>query len=344
MHTSIFTHSFQHDVEKIIHSKSFARYTDKTQVVYLVDNDHVTHRALHVQLVSFYARSLAKQLGLQEALVEAISLGHDMGHPPFGHEGEGYLSTIAQSCGLGAFSHSNQTCRLVSIIEPLDLSFEVLDGFLCHDGGMKERMVHIHAQKTFNDHLEERKMRLKEPERSFMPKTVEGALVKICDTVSYLGRDLEDAISLGIISRKEIPETILGTSNREILRVVGNDIIQNSTDQTIGLSEEIFSSLKILRRFNFERYYMHPTLKKQSQKIKDCYQLLFERLLEDLKKRKEKSYLFVNFLHSRNREYLDAHTDEQKVVDFIAGMTDRYFISTVEALIVPQKIKLCTAS
>lgn len=333
---------FQQDVEHIIHSKAFSRYTDKTQVVYLVDNDHVTHRALHVQLVSFYARSLAKKLSLNVDLVEAISLGHDMGHPPFGHEGEGYLSKITESLGLGAFSHARQSCRLVSSIEPLNLSFQVLDGFLCHDGGMKDRIVRPNSAKTFEDHLHERDMRLKDPEINLEPATQEAALVKMCDTISYLARDLEDAISLGIVKREEVPKTLLGKTNREILHTAGLDLVQQSLGNShIAISQDVHQSLKVLRKFNFDRFYMHPSIKTESKKIQESYELLFETLLKDYKQKLEKSFLHSHFLHSRTPEYLEVEKNEQKVVDFIAGMTDRYFIATLQNLIVPQKIELC---
>ncbi|MBS0637259.1 MAG: HD domain-containing protein, partial [Verrucomicrobia bacterium] len=149
-----FWQPYKEDVERIIHSKAFKRYSDKTQVVYLVENDHLTHRGHHVQLVSSFSRGLAKLLGLDVDLVEAISLGHDVGHPPFGHEGEGYLSEICKERGLGAYSHSSQSCRLLSVIEPLNLCFFVYDGFLCHDGGMR-KPISTPVSKTWQDHFRE---------------------------------------------------------------------------------------------------------------------------------------------------------------------------------------------
>src|SRR3984957_3501716 len=127
---------YKRDVDRIVHSKAYARYIDKTQVVYLVENDHITHRSLHVQLVSNFARGIAEILHLNLDLVEAIALGHDVGHPPFGHEGEEYLSALSQEFGAGHFAHSWQSCRLFMHVEPLNLGLAVYDGFLCHDGGM----------------------------------------------------------------------------------------------------------------------------------------------------------------------------------------------------------------
>ena len=133
---TIIVFPYKRDVDRIVHSKAYARYVDKTQVAYLVENDHITHRSLHVQLVSNFARGIAEILRLNLDLVEAIALGHDVGHPPFGHEGEGYLSSLSKEYGNGPFAHPWQSCRLLTDIEPLNLGLAVYDGFLCHDGGM----------------------------------------------------------------------------------------------------------------------------------------------------------------------------------------------------------------
>lgn len=333
---------YKRDVDRIIHSKAYARYVDKTQVVYLVKNDHVTHRALHVQLVSNFARGVAEILRLNLDLVEAIALGHDVGHPPFGHEGERYLSILSQEFGAGLFTHSWQSCRLFTMIEPLNLGLTVYDGFLCHDGGMQDRAFSPRFGKSWEDHSKDLEQKKEHPEKNIMPTTLEGCLVKLADTISYLGRDIEDAITLGILKREEIPHTILGTSNREILSYFARDIIYNSYEkESIALSEEAFEALKALRRFNFEKIYVHPRLKVESSKIKKAYRILFEHLLEDLEKYQEKSYIYEKFLHNKSSSYLERTNGVQKVIDYIAGMTDNYFVSTFERLIVPQGIKLC---
>src|SRR5262249_306641 len=153
--SNLFWLPYKEDLERIIHSKALRRYSDKTQVVYLMENDHLTHRGLHVQLVSSYSRGVARLLHLNSDLVEAIALGHHLGHPPCGQEGEGYLSEISKGLNLGAFSHSSQSCRLFRLIEPLNLSFAVFDGFLCHDGGMKKRKCEPFRDKGWSDHFAE---------------------------------------------------------------------------------------------------------------------------------------------------------------------------------------------
>lgn len=332
---------YKRDVDRILHSKAYARYTDKTQVVYLVENDHVTHRSLHVQFVSGFSRGIAEILRLNLDLVEAIALGHDVGHPPFGHEGETYLSELSCEYGNGHFAHPLQSCRLFTEIEPLNLGLAVYDGFLCHDGAMREPKIVPVFDKTWNGHFAEREKKRLEPHTSFSPMTLEGALVKLCDTMSYVGKDIEDAISLGILIRDEVPKTALGCTNREILSVLAQNIIEMSYDKEyIALSDELFAALKTLRSFNFKKIYTHPKLKVESKKIKRSYRFLFETLLQDAQKCGNESYLWQNFLHNKPEEYLQGASDVQRVIDFIAGMTDGFFVKTLKKLIIPLKIEL----
>lgn len=332
---------YKRDVDRIVHSKAYSRYTDKTQVVYLVANDHVTNRGIHVQLVSNFAKGIAEILGLNVDLVEAISLGHDVGHPPFGHEGEGYLSQLSVEFVDHAFAHPWQSCRLFSEIEPLNLGFAVYDGFLCHDGGMRERTHYPFFGKTWDDHFADRKQKLLDPEGSITPATLEGCLVKLCDTVSYVGRDIEDAISLNIISRDQVPETLLGKTNRELLKVVAADIIEESFGKDyISMSQQVFDAIKTLRDFNFDNIYRYPALKVESSKIQKSYRILFLTLLDDHRSNPKNSYLWKNFLHNKPASYIKDTSIEQTVIDFIAGMTDNYFVRTLEALIVPRPINL----
>lgn len=332
---------YKRDVDRIIHSKAYARYIDKTQVVYLIKNEHVTYRSLHVQLVSSFARGVAEILRLNLDLVEAIALGHDVGHPPFGHEGERYLSDLSQEYGNGSFAHPWQSCRLFTDIEPLNLGLAVYDGFLCHDGGMSGTKIEPRFGKTWEDHFADKKRKLLDPEENIMPGTLEGCLVKICDTISYIGRDIEDAISLGILSRDQVPKTILGTYNRDILRVAACDVIQMSYDKDyIAMSEDVYEALKVLRAFNFKNIYIHPKLKVESKKICTSYRLLMETLLGDFQKNDENSYIWKNFLYNKPKAYLDSSNEVQKVIDYISGMTDGYFIRTLEKLIMPQYIEI----
>lgn len=332
---------YKRDVDRIIHSKAYARYTDKTQVVYLVENDHITHRSLHVQLVSNFARGIAEILRLNLDLVEAIALGHDAGHPPFGHEGEGYLSALSQEFGDGSFAHPWQSCRLFTDIEPLNLGLAVYDGFLCHDGGLCNPKYAPRFGKTWDDHFADKKQKLADPDCNIWPATLEGCLVKLCDTISYLGRDLEDAISLKILSRQDIPKSILGTSNREILATIARDIIEHSYERDyIAISDRVFEALLDLRRFNFANIYVHPKLKVESKKIERSYRYLFTALLEDYQKNQENSYLAQHYLKNKTEKYIAETAPVQKLIDYISGMTDSFFVRTLERFLVPRQINL----
>lgn len=332
---------YKRDVDRIIHSKAYSRYVDKTQVAYLIENDHITHRGLHVQLVSSFARGIAEILRLNLDLVEAIALGHDVGHPPFGHEGEGYLSELSLEYAGVPFAHPWQSCRWYTELEPLNLGLAVYDGFLCHDGGMRGTVLVPRFDKTWDDHMADKEEKLKNPEGNIMPGTLEGCLVKLCDTMSYTGRDIEDAISLGILERSEVPKTLLGNTNREILSVLSQDVIRNSYGKNhIAMSDEVYEALKRLRAFNFERIYVHPKLKAESEKVKKSYRILFEELYNGLVQKGTSSYIWDKFLNNKSRQYLDSTGPEQKVIDFISGMTDSYFVRTLNKLIIPSSIEI----
>jgi len=294
-----------------------------------------------VQLVSNFARGIGEILNFNLDLVEAIALGHDVGHPPFGHEGEGYLSQLSIEYGNGAFTHPLQSCRLFTSIEPLNLGLLVYDGFLCHDGGMCGNKLVPNFGKTWEMHEKEKKAKLKNPENNIWPGSLEGCLVKICDTMSYLARDIEDAISLGILKREEIPHTCLGTTNSEMLNTFAADLIKHSYGREyIAISEEAYEALRILRQFNFSHIYQYPKLKRESVKIRRSYRLLFEFLLEDFNTQKTTSYLWLNFLYNKSESYLSASSPVQMVVDYLSGMTDCYFIQTIDNLFVPKSIQL----
>jgi dGTPase len=332
---------YKRDVDRIIHSRAYARYIDKTQVVYLVENDHITHRVLHVQLVSNFARGVAEILHLNLDLVEAIALGHDVGHPPFGHEGEGYLSELSKELIGKPFAHPHQSCRLFREIEPLNLGLAVYDGFLCHDGGMCGCKFAPRFGKTWEDHFTDMENKLKDPDANIWPSTLEGCLVKLSDTVSYLGRDIEDAVRLGILDRNTIPQTLLGTTNREILSAIAADIIKCSYGQDyIAISEKIYEALRIIRKFNFEHIYMHPKIKVESQKIKQAYRIMVESLLDDFHKKGADSYVWMNYFQTKPEQYRENTAPEQVVIDYVAGMTDNYFVRTLQKLIVPSRIEV----
>ena len=333
--------AYQRDVQSILNCKAYSRYMDKTQVIYLVQHDHITRRALHVQLVSHLSRTIGQLLNLNTDLIEAIALGHDVGHPPFGHEGEAYLSDISIAYGEGPFAHSAQSCRLLEVIEPLHLGLAVYDGFLCHDGGLQETHLTPSTNKSWQQHREECRYKRMHPESSITPMTLEGCLVKMCDTISYVIRDLEDALHWRLITLEEVPESPCGKSPQNLLDHFTEDLLRESKDHPwIRLSSESEQLLKALRTLNFTHFYFHPTLKKQSERIQRSYKILCDFLLEEHLQLEKGSFLFQNFLSTKHPEYCESITPARAVIDFVAGMTDGFFLRTLKSCLIPGAIEL----
>lgn len=326
---------FATDADRVLHSRAYTRYIDKTQVFYMVENDHITHRVLHVQLVSKIARTVGRFLGLNEDLIEAIALGHDIGHPPFGHDGEKMLSRICRQHGLPAFLHNIQSVVFLDRIEKRgqgwNLTLQSLDGILCHDGEVHDRVLHPDRGKTFADLDREMEEKAEDPSIVLRPMTLEGCLVRFADTVSYIGRDIEDAIELKLIQRSDIPDEcrdVLGDTNGTIVYRLVEDLIKNGVaNDAISFSPLISERLKALKAFNYEHIYMNPVLKGPLEYIEKSYAVLFDFFLQDVEYGKRKSTISVDFLDHMGTEYLETTPPPAKVRDFMAGMTDDYFLS-----------------
>jgi dGTPase len=336
--------SFSVDVDRILHSLAYARYIDKTQVFYLVKNDHITHRVLHVQLVSKIARTMGRFLGLNEDLIEAIALGHDIGHAPFGHDGEGFLSKICKDHGIGYFHHNLQSVQFLEKVERKgkgwNLCLQTLDGILCHDGEIHNQCLQPSAGKTFADLAREIAAKKSDPQTLLTPMTLEGCLVRMADTVSYVGRDIEDAIRLNLIDRSDLPVEsvkVLGDTNGTIVFNLVTDIIRNSYDKPyIAFSPKVSEALKKMKQFNLERIYLNPRIKKNVQRIKELFEILFEAYLRDLKKQRKSSVIFDQFLKDMTDVYIHDHKPAEIVRDFISGMTDQYFLNQFPKSIRPK--------
>jgi len=326
---------FSLDVDRILYSLAYTRYIDKTQVFYLIKNDHITHRVLHVQLVSKIARTIGRFLGLNEDLIDAISLGHDIGHTPFGHDGERFLSELCSESGIGFFLHNVQSVQFLDKVERKgkgwNLSLQTLDGILCHDGEIHNRSLKPERGKTFEKLGQEIVMKKNDPGIKLIPMTLEGCVVRMADTISYIGRDIEDAIRLNVIKRTDLPEEavkVLGNTNGTIIYNLVTDIIKNSFQNIhIAFSPEVSEALKRLKAFNLERIYLNPEIKKHTSVIRKLFRILFERYLSDIEEEKMESVIFTSFLKEISEEYVANHRKEEIVRDFIAGMTDRYFLS-----------------
>jgi dGTPase len=336
--------NFSLDTDRILHSLAYSRYIDKTQVFYLIKNDHITHRVLHVQLVSKISRTIGRLLRLNEDLIEAISLGHDIGHAPFGHDGEKFLSELSQSYGLGNFLHNLQSVRFLEKIEKKgrgwNLTLQVLDGILCHDGEIHSQALHPDKEKDFQKFDKEIKDKEDDSSYEIFPMTLEGCVVRMSDTISYIGRDIEDAIRLGLIEREELPESckrILGDTNGTIVYRLVEDLVANSLDNPyICFSEEVGEALRELKKFNGENIYTNEMPWKQTSKIELMFKLLFERYFDDLEKGNDQSDIYREFLEGMSDEYRGNTSNAEIVRDFIAGMTDEFFLTRCQKHLIPQ--------
>ena len=333
-HDSSYRQAFSVDVDRILHSLAYARYIDKTQVFYLVKNDHITHRVLHVQLVSKIARTIGRFLGLNEDLIEGIALGHDIGHAPYGHDGEHFLSEICQKNGIGPFHHNLQSVQFLEKVERKgqgwNLCLQTLDGILCHDGEMHSERLLPETSKTFAEFDVQIAVRRTDSQTALKPMTLEGCLVRMADTVSYVGRDIEDAIRLGLIQRADLPRSavgVLGQTNGTIVYNLVTDIILNSYQKPyIAFSPEVSDALIELKAFNLEYIYLNPKIKQHTFRIKELFTLLFEKYLADIQKQRKSSVIFRQFLKDMMQEYAQEHQPAEIVRDFISGMTDQYFL------------------
>ena len=290
---------FQRDRDRILHCKSFRRLKHKTQVFLSPQGDHYRTRLTHALEVSQNARTIAKALRLNESLVEAIALGHDLGHTPFGHAGEGMLNELCN----GGFRHNEQSVRIVEKLEKegkgLNLTWEVRDGILNH--------------QTDN-----------------MPSTLEGKIVRLSDKIAYTYHDMDDAIRAGILKSDDVPREIgevVGYTPRERLNHFIHDIVTQSKGQDdIRMSPEVDQALRALRRFMFDAVYSNPIAKSEEHKAEALVKTLYEHYMEH-PDGLPKFFLELSFR---------GEPREQVVCDYISSMTDRFAIAVYDELYIPK--------
>jgi dGTPase len=335
---------FTRDADRILHSFSFARFFDKTQVFFWVKSDLHSHRMLHVQLVSKIAREIAHILRLNEYLTEAIALGHDIGHVPFGHDGEYELNKLCVKHGIGEFHHNYESVWFLQEVEMQNLTLPVIDSILCHNGESHYNILTPKLENlTWEFHGKEMNDLLKGKNRDPIPKTLEGCLVRIADTISYISRDVMDAENLGFLKFDDIPDTVkdrLGKTNREIINSLITDVIANSLNKNqIGYSEDIYSALQDLYQFNYKNIYTHQNKMRHQPVICDAFHLLWDHYYDDLINDRKESKIFLDHLYFNLKQirtrlpeinslekYPYARQPPEIIVrDFLAGMTDQYF-------------------
>ena len=323
------------DIDKVLYSLSYIRYTDKTQVFSFEDNDMISKRMIHIQLVSKIARTIGRGLGLNEDLIEAASLGHDLGHVPFGHEGEKILNKLSLEYREGYFNHNVQSVRTLMELENHgkgnNISLQVLDAVLCHNGE-EIKMKYEPNKKTKDQFLEEYNNTYKDKDsmKKLRSMTLEGCVVRISDVIAYIGRDIEDAIRLNKISVSDLPSDVIktfGITNSEIVNTIVVDIIENSLGKNyIKMSEKIYTTLQELIKFNYENIYLKANTKEQLKKIDQMFTSLFKLYYNQILNNEMEEDIYVLFLNNMSEDYLNKNTPARKVIDYIAGMTDSFFI------------------
>jgi len=330
--------SFFRDIDRIIHSLSYTRYSDKTQVYSFKDNDHISKRMVHVQLVSKIARTIGRALKLNTDLIEAIALGHDIGHTPLGHTGEMLLNEISLRELNENFMHNIQGVRYYMNVDNngngLDLTIQTLDGIMCHNGEMLSSKYEV-MEKDKDEFLREYYESYvdKESFNKYRPMTLEGCVVRISDIIGYIGRDIEDAVNLGLFKRKDLPKDIvnvLGDNNHDIVNNIIMDIIDNSLDKPyIMMSEEVFNALINLKTFNYKNLYNKSMSTDDIEYYRSGMNKLFYVYLKAIEDNDVDNLIFTLFLNTQSSCYLDKTSDKRKVIDFISGMTDDFFLQEI---------------
>lgn len=331
--------AFVRDIEKIMHLPYYNRYADKTQVFSFYNNDDITRRALHVQLVSRIARNIGSVLGLNLDLIEAIALGHDIGHTPFGHAGERFLDELLENETGRRFNHNVQSARVLDKLFARNVSLQVLDGVLCHNGEFEQQEYRPQWDKTFNindEEIENCNVKGGKAIKELIPMTLEGCVVRICDMIAYIGKDRQDAITAKMIDKDyKFSSEIIGAANASIINNLTVDIIENSYGKDyILLSKEAYADLKTAKDENYKVIYKNDEINsKYEDIIKPMFKDVYYALLEQLKNKDESSVIFkhhMNFIRNTLKYYKDIdyckEEPNQIVVDYIASMTDDYFV------------------
>lgn len=331
--------AYERDIDRIIHTLTYTRYIDKTQVYSDINNDNISKRMTHVQFVSRAARTIARALGLNEDLCEAISLGHDVGHTPFGHTGESILNDISKEKLGQVFAHNINSVRMLMKIENrgvgCNLSLQVLDGIMCHNGEMvKNKYAPI--KKDFDFFYNEYKKCLVDEDniKKLRPMTLEGCVVRLSDIIGYIGKDIEDAKRIGMFDDRDIPLNIketLGITNSQIMNSIILDVVENSFGKEyITMSDEVYNALVKLKEFNMQNIYLKANTKENIERYETIFNKLFKVYLTALDLNKKSNNIFKVYLCNMNDEYIKNNKKEQIVIDYMSGMTDRFIESEFE--------------
>lgn len=336
--------AFGRDIEKIINVPAYNRYADKTQVFSFIQNDDISRRGLHVQLVSRIARNIGGILGLNIDLIEAIALGHDVGHTPFGHAGEKFLNELYRGNTGRFFNHNVHSVRVLDKLFRRNISLQTLDGVLCHNGEFAQQVLCVGELASFDDFDEtvERCYVDESTIKTLRPSTLEGCVVRVSDMIAYLGKDRQDAIDMGVLgSLSSFDSETIGRGNAQIINNLTVDIVNNSYGKNrIAMSKAVFDDLKLAKRQNYEQIYFNEgVIAGYGNIVGEMFAEMYDKLLRDLLAHDEGSPIFRHHIANlvtksrtvRIEEYLEEEPN-QIVVDYMASMTDSYFTTLYEFL------------
>ena len=346
---NIWRTAFIRDIDKILHCPFYNRYADKTQVFSLIKNDDITRRALHVQLVSRTARTIGKALNLNLDLIEAISLGHDIGHTPFGHTGEHFLDQLFYEHAGRRFNHNIHSVRVLDKIFPLNLSLQTLDGIASHNGELElseYKPTTLSSFDEFDKNIESCYIDSKNVLK-LVPSTLEGCVMRISDIIAYLGKDRHDAEKGKLFETLPFADDGIGVINAEIVNNLIVNIIENSYNMPyIKMDSDCFNALNKAKKENYALIYLDKSHVESNNVIKEMMAKVYEKLLSDLKNKNLSSTIFTHHIDYVNKPYYKRdvpymETEEnQIIVDYIASMTDDYFIELFKHLFPSSTLEL----
>lgn len=328
------------DVEKIVHNPFYSRCADKTQVFSLIRNDDITRRSFHLQVVSRVGRTIGMALGLNLDLIEAIAVGHDLGHTPFGHHGEHCLSAIYHERTGRYFNHNVHSVRLLRTVARANLCLQTYSGIIAHCGEKAFSEYRPSALATFDEldalvegcYLDEGDI------RNLRPNTLEGCVVRISDIIAYAGKDRQDADRVHLVDVDDFEESpVIGTLNHNIIQNVTRNIIKNSLGHDyIRMDEEVFAALDAVKAENYDKIYAAPEVQKRIAFVGPMMEKLYLHLVDDIEQGREDSPVFRHHVTNRLMRHDYAweleHRPDDAVMDYIASMTDDYFIELYKAM------------
>lgn len=330
--------AFVRDAEKIMHLPAYNRLAGKTQVFSLYENDDLSRRGLHVQFVCRIARDIGRALGLNCDLIEAIALGHDLGHTPFGHAGERFLNDVYHKHTKRWFLHNLQSVHVLDRMYGRNVSIQVLDGIACHNGEFESQVIKLSGHTSaheFDQMVEQVEQAGPDAMVHMRPMTLEGCVVRVSDIIAYVGKDRQDAIRAHLVSEHDFEDGLGGAYNAWALRAFSEDIIENSLGAgEIRMSEEGFAELKRAKAENYEKIYRTEGVSSGlGQGVQELFELLYEHELEALLGGKTEDPIFRHHIEPLSAElayygksYKWEEWPHECVADYLSSMTDDYFV------------------